>query len=260
MSDPLSIAGLVLSITGLVSSLQSYFESVRSVRDDIRRLSHELFALKGVFEFVQSLPHPQPGISAQLKAVVAGTDSTLTLLSSELKPALLKKRSPFESLAWPFRKPDVDKHVTTLERAKTLVIMLVMGDTAELVSAVQQELAHLSEIVEGDIAHRRGEAVSREIDDLISKLAKTDPSKDQLRIEQSRTPGTGEWFFDDEFRTWAFGHGKQPLWWITGKCRCSIAPELASTDCRALKRHNLTVLALTHSRFREDNALVCKLP
>ncbi|KAH8889867.1 ankyrin repeat protein [Thozetella sp. PMI_491] len=219
MADPLSIVGLGISIVEISSSLYDYISSVKAARDDIRRLSQELFALKGTLDqFLVFKQSDEKALQApQMDGMVHLTREALDSIQKRLTRRKTKLGMAVQSLSWPFKKDEVDKLVQALERAKTWFILVIMQDSTETTEAIYSEMKRLANAIHEDIIARRLDRMMAETQETIQWLAPVEAQDAYQKANRDRAPGTGTWFFDKIYETWAGSSCKTPMLWITGK-------------------------------------------
>ena len=135
MGDPVSITGLVLAIPPIVESLISYYGDAKNAKSDIQRYTTDLFSLKGIFEYIESVrtiksqngscKYESPDFALLLKA------SAETLLS--IQSSLETKRSSFshamQQVTWSHKKKEIQGHFERMERLKSGILTVMMGDS-----------------------------------------------------------------------------------------------------------------------------------
>ena len=144
--DPASVVGLIAAIQQILTSIFSIGQGVREAKDEMNKLCSELFALKAALEHVQltiSPTNPAPNddngdVKKALNSSSLGTPEFKNMISltQEVLQELLhtvdkkpnKLKDPLRRLAWPFKKPDVDRYVARLERSKSWFILAVTTD------------------------------------------------------------------------------------------------------------------------------------
>lgn len=130
--DGLSAAASIIAVIQIAqdvgSGLKDYYECVRDARDDIQKLYRAIKSLEAILKSIQellNLPSSQDLLCETLFTDQAGPlkqcQEELERLESELwssgNPG--KVRKAIQSLLWPFKKNDVEKRVTMLERYKS---------------------------------------------------------------------------------------------------------------------------------------------
>lgn len=138
MADPISVTSLVLAIGGVVQALLKYSTAAKEARNDIQTISVELFALKGILEHVEyqqqvefiASGSPPPGKfdSDEFLQILRSASQFLQSLQISLEPSQSRFGRSIQSLKWPFKKEDVQKHIAKLERIKSWFILVMTSD------------------------------------------------------------------------------------------------------------------------------------
>ncbi|PVH98874.1 hypothetical protein DM02DRAFT_629866 [Periconia macrospinosa] len=92
MADPISIAGIILAIPPVAQLLLNYYTDAKKGKADIKRYIGELMSLKGSLDYIESIYFG-------------------------------------EKVTWGNKKKDIKSHSDKLERVKSGVLMVVMGDS-----------------------------------------------------------------------------------------------------------------------------------
>ena len=138
MADPISITSLVFAIEGVVHGLLKYSAAVKEARIDIQNISMELFALKGILEHIQyqhQLELKTPGSpptgkfdSNDFLQILRSAAQFLQSLQISLEPSKSRFGRSIQSLKWPFKREDVQKHIAKIERIKSWLILVMTPD------------------------------------------------------------------------------------------------------------------------------------
>lgn len=134
MADPLSIAGLVLAIPAVAELLLAYFADTKDAKIEIQRYATDLFSLKGILEYIESISSVQSDNeiykyeSAEFAQLLQATRDTL----QDLKMSLELKKSSLgyimQRMTWSQKKRAVQEYFARLERLKTGFLIVMMGD------------------------------------------------------------------------------------------------------------------------------------
>lgn len=135
--DGLSAAASVIAVIqiaqSVASGLKDYYEGVRDARADISKLYNSIRGLEAILSTIQDLQNRGDASLAKskqsLEAPLRQCELDLTKLRFDLQNSqekLQKFGKVAQSLAWPFKKKDVEKTVEGLERNKS-ALMLGLG-------------------------------------------------------------------------------------------------------------------------------------
>lgn len=127
MADPISIAGLVIQIGVILKHLYEYGKELENARDAIRKLCCELLALKGVLEEIQA-HHANVAGNAIVFDSLANAKELLADLLLRLEDPTSKRRRIKQALAWPLNQDYVTRMLSNLERVKSLILLLLIGE------------------------------------------------------------------------------------------------------------------------------------
>ncbi|KAF1816596.1 ankyrin repeat protein [Eremomyces bilateralis CBS 781.70] len=224
MTDPVSIAGLVIAVGQVATALCSYGAALKDRKEETRSLMLEVFALKGILESVSAdfedrLPRNSDLADEESwPAMVSMTRETLVALQKRLKVPTGVLNNAKRTLTWPFAKRDIDRYIASLERSKTWFLMIIMNETSALTTKVHADMKSLSDTIHEDIIERKSESLLKDTEEIIRWLAPVRPEEEHADLTQLRAPGSGEWFFDKEFHGWLSSVGdKRRIMWVTGK-------------------------------------------
>ena len=137
----------VILIGEIIWSLHDYARVVKAAKEEICLLSRELFALKGVLEYIDSRRQAAPDTHNTEADACAKEDGTIDLVSSDEFGSMLRSttstlqsllsilqepkgrlKKAMNKLAWPFTKAEFEEHVANLERVKSWFILAMMTD------------------------------------------------------------------------------------------------------------------------------------
>ena len=155
MTDAISA---IITIGEIVWTLHDYANLVKEAQDEICRLSKELFALKGVLEYIDS----RRQVLASTNGADAGTNNTKDIFSSDefqgvlsstilhLQCLLTTLQQPkgrlkraISKLTWPLTKADFEDHIANLERVKSWFILTMMTDSLSVI-IIEERCTRLS--------------------------------------------------------------------------------------------------------------------
>ncbi|KAK7432604.1 hypothetical protein QQZ08_000812 [Neonectria magnoliae] len=212
---------IAVVITEVVKLLYTYINEVKDARDDVRKLTQELFALKGALEHfdIHREAEIDKAIQLQVDSMLEMTRETLNSIQNRLgKPRTTTFGKAAESLSWPFRNREIQKHLDTIERAKAWFVMVILKDSSETTLAVYDEVKALVQIIHKDMVEKETTKMLQETNDLLTWLAPVDVEEMLSEATQNKVAGTGQWILDKTFFQWLeFPYVKQPMFWITGK-------------------------------------------
>jgi hypothetical protein len=132
--DGLSTAASVIAVIqiaqSVASGLKDYYQGVRDARADIRKLYNFVKGLEEILSAIQDLLNQGGAELAKskqsLKSPLRQSELDLTVLRFDLQGSQEKQqkfRRAAQSLAWPFKKKDVEKTMDALERNKSSLIL-----------------------------------------------------------------------------------------------------------------------------------------
>lgn len=227
--DPLTLTVSITAIAGTVLQIQQYAQGVKGAKADVNRLCAELLALKGVLEHVQLLVQPskdttdtlQSGVkssedvssifrSSQFKDIIQDTKAFLIHLQERLGKPKGHLRTAWDRFVWPSSKTEVAEHIARIERAKTYIVIVMLGDNIESSRSIHQEIKDL-------IARLDEEKIADSKNALVSRLAPVDPTRAHRDACNACLAGTGLWLLRGQrFRTWHDGPKGSAIW-LCGK-------------------------------------------
>jgi uncharacterized phage infection (PIP) family protein YhgE len=133
LSGAASVIAVIQIAQSVASGLKDYYEGVRDARSDIRKLYSSIKGLEAILSTIQDLLNRGDAGLAELKQSLESplrqSELDLTKLRLDLQGSqekLQKFGRAAQSLAWPFKKKDVEKTVKGLERNKS-ALMLALG-------------------------------------------------------------------------------------------------------------------------------------
>ncbi|KAF8242307.1 ankyrin [Wilcoxina mikolae CBS 423.85] len=256
----MDIAGNVIAIlqltTKVVSSCHDYITTARAAVKEIPQIVTELYALKGILEWLQSSLN---GASAARKPTIEllglpngpleRCQNTLRELENILEAPKLGRH-----IVWPFKEKSVLKLIGMLERDKTLFMLALQGDhinvSEEIERYCRQVHDDIDEVKSGqkriasDISdtRRNVEELSRESkkqkmesdakrdkvrrENILEWLLEFNPISNHRAAQEHRHRGTGGWFVDGkDFDDWC--NGSTSVIWLHGIRKGSL-PRLIS--------------------------------
>lgn len=221
MAVALTVIEVVLAIGGVVKGLYDYTSSVKDAKDDIRKLAQELFALKGALEHfdLHEKNDLDDAMQSQVRDMLLMTKETLDSIHKRLEQPKSGIRKVTKSLAWPFRSAEIEKHLGSIERAKTWFIMVILKDSSDITLAVFDEMKKLNGVVHELVLGQRTTTMLKETEELLAWLSPFNSEELLVQAVHNKSPGTGQWIFDAQFAQWLDPNEcKRPFTWITGKC------------------------------------------
>ncbi|KAH7136519.1 ankyrin repeat protein [Dactylonectria macrodidyma] len=208
-------------ITEVVKLLYNYTHGVKDAKDDIRKLTQELFALKGALEHFHL--HGQIGLEkstqTQLHSMLQMTQESLNSIQARLGTPRSSTFGKFATtLSWPFKSREIQKHLDTIERAKTWFVMVILKDSSELTLAVYDEMKMVVQMIHQDMIDKQTREMMQETDDLLAWLGPVHVDEMLEKATRNKIPGTGRWILNDMLADWIeCPDVDQPLIWVTGK-------------------------------------------
>lgn len=231
--DPLSLTASIFTIAGTVMQIQKFARDVNGAKADMNRLCGELLALKGVLEHIQYLVQPSQDGPAPLQSVlkepednanifrspqfndiIEDTNAFLVHLQEKLGKPKGHLRTTWDRFVWPASKVEIAEHIARIERAKTYIVIVMLGDNFESSRNIYQEIKDL-------IARLDEEKLEEKLEwsqsALLRRLAPVDPTQAHREACNSRLPDTGLWLLrGHRFRTWYNGPQGSAIW-LCGK-------------------------------------------
>lgn len=143
MAEVLGIVSSVIAIIQLTASVTNlcfgYMSTVKGASKDVADLMNELYALRGVFEYLNihlksttQVQNPSPNNSRestiQLLDLPNGPLKRCYNLLRELETELTDRPRLGRHLIWPFREKEILKYIARLERDKSLFGLVMHGD------------------------------------------------------------------------------------------------------------------------------------
>jgi hypothetical protein len=133
LSGAASVIAVIQIAQSVASGLKDYYEGVRDARADIRKLYNSIKGLEAILSTIKDLLNRGDAGLAEskqsLEAQLRQSELDLTKLRFDLQGSqekLQKFGRATQSLAWPFKKKDVESTVDALERNKS-ALMLGLG-------------------------------------------------------------------------------------------------------------------------------------
>ena len=140
MGDAISA---IVTIGEIIWALHDYATVVKESQNEICHLSKELFALKGVLEYIDSRKQmlactngADPDISKtrdifssyEFQGTLSSTILHLQHLLTTLQQPRGRLKKATSKLTWPLRKAEFEEQITSLERVKSWFILAMMTD------------------------------------------------------------------------------------------------------------------------------------
>ncbi|KAH4191025.1 hypothetical protein HBH42_119640 [Parastagonospora nodorum] len=224
MVEPLSLAGILIAIPPVAAALITIASDIKEARKDIQNLVGDLFTLKGVLEYVQSVriisfdKEKHNFDSAQFDGLLHDAGSILAALKLSLKVGDSVVAQKWKSIKWHFKKTEVLEHRQRLEEVKSAMLMVMMGDSLNYNQAILDEVAQLRTEVSSDRKVRDLEIWERKRKVLFNWLAPVAPQLEHTNALMQHLPGTGAWFLDGPFTIWKDLSDEQAaVLWLQGK-------------------------------------------
>lgn len=137
MGDPISLAGLALAIPPIVSNLIGYYSDVKNAGSEIQQYAADLFSLKGILEYVESVRAIQCANdvykfeSADFELLVKASAEALQSLHAilETKRTTSSLHNAVHRMTWNHKKAEVKGYFERLERLKTGFLTIMMGNS-----------------------------------------------------------------------------------------------------------------------------------
>ncbi|KAH6700698.1 hypothetical protein BKA61DRAFT_529805, partial [Leptodontidium sp. MPI-SDFR-AT-0119] len=260
--DPLSAVASVIAViqlTQVVSRvLKGYFSTAREARKDIDSLFSSITSLELILVEVSQIANNQH--SEDLAASLEHPGGPLQLLKAELeilRVILKAPRAPqskgslgtlVQSLQWPFKKGEVEKFLSAIERHKsTLNANLGFGmldlqiKDLDILTSIQADIKNAQ-------SDREHQAIIRWLSNSIP-----DPSQEHNAAIEKHVEGTGAWLIlSQEVKTWA-ATGNSFIWFNGGSgsgktILCSTLIESLKTRCR-FRRQSVTAVVYWYFSF-----------
>ena len=144
--DPLSITSSIIAVLQLASSVVSYLGAVKDASDDRQKLIAEIGSITGFLFFLKEEPNNSSDALNSLCVANGPLDmfkSTLSELSSKLRPTNGGLRKAGKSLLWPFQKSEVNNLLLRIERLKGMFILALQNDNTQLTRRMAEEMGDM---------------------------------------------------------------------------------------------------------------------
>ncbi|MCJ1331727.1 hypothetical protein MMC10_008419 [Thelotrema lepadinum] len=220
MADPISIISLAIELTPKVVR---YILEVREGSNERQRLTAEISSISGILSILQQLPlDPQSnGDWHAALATLGGAEGPLVNYADLLRSierSLEPKngfRQGLRNLHWPYRREEVLGYLRQIERYKSLFLLALELDQAQLSRQVHDDLNILKTGVE-DLTKKTEELLrlrqGEHYEKILQWISNFDFDKKHKAASSLRWPGTGTWIFqNDLFKQWQFGELKTLL-------------------------------------------------
>ena len=203
----LDAAGSIIAILQATKAVIDYLKDVKDAKEEKRVLLDELEQAHHLLETIKFFANPTTGQKY--------LDSTRDLISKGgldlYKDSLdeLQRLAKKNRFLWPFKGKDLAKHVSRVERAKTLFTLVIQGDQVKLASAILEEVQRVRETV------RELEQTSRTDAErgILGWVGRSTPELDHERVAKARLRGTGRWLLErPEFVEWRQASTPRGLW------------------------------------------------
>ncbi|KAJ5692491.1 hypothetical protein N7462_001914 [Penicillium macrosclerotiorum] len=217
MADPISITGLIMDVSNIVASLINYAKAVQSAKSEMRKLSEELFALKGILEYLSAnMPNDKNKSFEEetereglclfnhdvVERVLKTTSEFLQALLKDLEEPASRFRKLKQKLEWPFTQDQVNEHLVRLERVKSWLILVLTADHATADRELHHEIGGLARTLKEDLQLRHEERNEKFNQELFTWLSPVSPSASHLQASKGHRAGTGKWFIDGHLNRW----------------------------------------------------------
>ncbi len=208
--DPLSLTASIVTIAGTVMQIQKYARDVNGAKADMNRLCGELLAWKGVLEHIQYLVQPSQDGPAPLQSVLQEPEDNANIFRSPQFNDILEDTKAFlvhlQEKLGTASKVEIAEHIARIERAKTYIVIVMLGDNFESSRNIYQGIKDL-------IARLDEEKLEGSHSALLRRLAPVDPTQAHREACNSRLPDTGLWLLrGHRFRTWYNGPQGSAIW------------------------------------------------
>ena len=133
--DPLSLSTGIISLLSVCNTVTQYISNVKDAPEQRQKILNELLLMTGCLTILKAnvdnmelLPETflslcgEDGVLDQLK-------ECLQTLWNRLQPGVGFKRFT-RRVQWPFRKSEVDDLLRTMERYKTILVLVLQSDNA----------------------------------------------------------------------------------------------------------------------------------
>lgn len=135
--DPGTILAVVTETISVTASAIRYIKDVTDADEDRARIRNEaqllLLPLTDLEEMIKDTTTSQNWtlITCLINALPALNDfkDQMQHLVRRLRPGDSKTKNVFQKLKWPFDKPEINAILSRIERLKTLIILVMEGNT-----------------------------------------------------------------------------------------------------------------------------------
>ena len=203
----LDVASSIIALIQATKAIIDYIDDVKDAKDDKRALLDELRQAEFALKMIQNLAKPDTGQTYLDATKSLISQGGLTLYKKSLDELfILSKKSRFK---WPFEKKDVAVHVGRVERANSILTMVIQGDHVRLSSAIYEEVQRMRDAVDVIVGKTR----TNEERGILDWIGRYTPETDHERVAKPRLPGTGQWFLQrEEFVNWRNDPKPGGLW------------------------------------------------
>ena len=223
--DPVSLAPSIEALGGTVIQIQQNAKNVEGSKADMNRLCGELLAMKGALEHIQSLVQPSIDGPARSQPDLKNSEDVSNIFRSsqfgdimkdlirlleDLQERLGKPKGPlrtaWDRFVWPSSKAAIGSHIARIERAKTCILMAMLGNNIESFPSIHQEVKDLITRLDEEKSERLKKA-------LLKHLAPVNSARAHVRACNAHLSETGVWFLrDHRFHTWCNGPQASAIW------------------------------------------------
>ncbi|KAJ5597420.1 hypothetical protein N7537_007504 [Penicillium hordei] len=251
--DPLSLTTGIISLLVISNKVTQYISNLKDASEQRQKILNELLLMTGCLtilkvnaEKMELLPQAflslcgEDGILYQLK-------DCLQTLWDRLQPGVGFRRFT-RRVRWPFRKDEVDDLLRTMERYKTILVLVLQSDNASLSTAIQENVTTLREEQE----RRRQSQQTLEILNWLSPLKSIGTHSD---IFSRYHDGTLSWIQKDErYKAWLDGSSNS-VWCfgIPGAGKTILASVIINDVSKKFPSHGLAYLYCNHKDTDTQN-------
>ena len=134
MAEVLGVVSSISAILQLASTAVRYIKDVKNAPDDEAKLSNEICAAHGILVMLKDRVEQQPNTTLSTVGLLACPNGPLSQFQAALE-RLIKRLKPAsgmkaagKTLAWPFKKAEVEEILRTIERQKSCFSLAFQED------------------------------------------------------------------------------------------------------------------------------------
>ncbi|KAH6973695.1 hypothetical protein BKA56DRAFT_676360 [Ilyonectria sp. MPI-CAGE-AT-0026] len=215
MSDPLGVTASIIAVLQLAATATQYLKDVKNGSTDRMRLRNELRSSVCLLEMLKDRLEDNGDTTYAINSLkpssiqsLASSEGPLNLFRRILEE-IIAKLAPQERLrrfsqpfTWPFDKKDISELLSSLERLKSFLNLVLQNDLIDLAKFANLKLDDIGNKVQ--ISEVRSQEA--EVQKVILWISPISFRARHLGVLESVQPGTGTWLLQHEtFHNWVKG-------------------------------------------------------